>query len=123
MGNVTSIASSNSFKVKNLNDFKDGLKGFVGGEFETEMNYFYSDYKRRSKNALIEICADDFSKHLSRKDDDSVDINILEYIQKHILEGEQCTIHHVEYEHPGDMCIYKYIINSNRIEEIEILNQ
>lgn len=121
MGSVKYIANSNEFWVKNLNDFKDGLIGYVGGEWESDVAYIYSDYKRGSKKALIKMDSTDFSIDLHKKDDYDDQLDLLPYIQQHILEGEEAIIHLVEYEHPGDMSIIRYTVNSLSIDVEHIL--
>lgn len=115
MGNVYYIANSNDFWINNLNEFKEGLKGFSGGEFNSEVQYSYSDYKRKSKKALVNMSSDDFGVYLSRETGE--ELFLLEYIQKFIVEGETCIIHEVSYEHGSDMCITMYIITSENIKE------
>lgn len=119
MGNTTYIAKSNSFWIKNLIQFKEGLKGFVGGEFDTPVNYHYEDYKKRSKKALVSVSSGDFGTDLYNEETEQ-DLNFLNYIKEHILEGETCIIHLVSFEHPNDMSIEKYIITSESLE-IEVI--
>lgn len=59
MGNVSYLAHSNQFWINNLNEFKQELKGYVGGEWESEVAFNYTDFKRRSKNALISMSSSD----------------------------------------------------------------
>lgn len=121
MGSVKYIAHSNEFWVKNLNDFKEGLKGYVGGEWESPVRYNYTDYKRRSKKALIKMDSEDFTPEVHHKDDYDDQLDLLEYIKCHILEGEEAIIHWVSYEHPGDMSIFKYVITDLSVQQITIL--
>lgn len=120
MGNVTYIAKSNSFWVKNLNEFKEGLKGFVGGEFNTPVNYHYEDYKKRSKKALVSVSSSDFDTDLYNEKTEK-ELDFLDYIRNYIVEGETCIIHLVSYEHPNDMSIDKYTITSESVEREIIL--
>ena len=121
VGNTYYIGKSNSFWINNLPDFKNGLKGFVGGEHASPVQFNYEDYKRRSKKALINVSSGDFDTNLHHKDNDEIELDFLEYIQSFIIEGETCTIHLVTYEHAGDMSITKYIVTSNDISEVYIL--
>lgn len=122
MGNVTYIANSNYFWINNLPEFKEGIKGFVGGEHESDVSYFFSDYKKRSKKALMNMSSEDFSIHVYREDDNDIELNLLEFIKSFIVEGETCIIHEVAYEHAGDMCITKYEVTSTEIKETVILD-
>lgn len=123
MGHVKNVAKSTDFIVKNWHDFKDGLQGYVGGDGESPLNYSYFNTKRRSKNGTIHIHeSHDFSEFLYKQGNYDDCLNLLEYIQEHMLEGEECIIHHVSYEHPMDMCIYKYTINKHSILEETILD-
>lgn len=121
MGNVYKIARTNDFWVNNLNNFKEGLKGFVGGEFGSEIQYSYSEYKKRSNKALINMSSEDFSVGVWQQDNDDIELDLLDYIQEHIVDGEEVEIHLVEYEHASDMCITKFIITKNDINFVEIL--
>ena len=118
MGHVYEIAHSNDFIIKDLNKFKEGLEGFNGecGKFE----FTYSDYKRKSKNAQINVSSTHFDRWLENKD--GLEINIIEYIQQHIKDGEECIIHLVSYEQPINMSITKYVINNSHKEEIVIID-
>lgn len=122
MGSVKYIANSNEFWVNNLNDFKEGLEGYVGGEWESDVAYIYSDYKRRSKKALIKMDSTDFSIDLHKKDDYDDELDLLPYIQQHLALGSEAIIHLVEYEHPGDMSIIRYTVNHNNIKTEHILS-
>lgn len=121
MGNVTSIAKSNEFWIKNLNEFKEGLKGYIGGEYESPPSYQYSDYKKKSKRALISLNSEDFSLDYYKENNEDELLDFLEYIKLHILEDETCVIHLVTYEHSGDMEIFKYSVTSKSIQEEIIL--
>lgn len=122
MGNVHYVTKTNEFWIKNLNDFKEGLKGYVGGEHDSPVRFSYSDYKRRSKKALIDLNSEDFSVDIYPRDDYHKSMNFLEYIQQHLVEEEQAVIHLVAYEHAGDMCIYKYIVTPESIQSSTILD-
>lgn len=122
MGNVHCIAKTNDFWIKNLITFKEELKGYIGGENETPVSYNYEDYKRRSKKALMNMSSEDFSEQVYKNPKDNEGMNLLEFIQSHIVEGETCVIHLVSYEHANDMMITKYSITSHSIDEISILD-
>lgn len=121
MGSVNYIAHSNEFWVKNLNDFKEGLKDYVGGEWESPVRFQYNDYKRRSKKALIKMDSEDFTPEVHHKHDYENQLNLLEYIQQHIDVGQQAVIHLVEYEHAGDMSITRYMVTDFSIDVTKIL--
>ncbi|MEK4025416.1 hypothetical protein [Sporosarcina sp. FSL W7-1283] len=117
MGHIVEIARSNDFIVKNLHNFKEGLRGFRGefGEFQFD----YHGLKRRSKNAYVNVSSSHFEQWLENELEQEMDT--LEYIQKHIKEGEECVIHLISYEHPMDMSITKYNITDISIKEYTIL--
>lgn len=121
MGNVHYVARTNQFWIKNLNDFKEGLKGYIGGEHGTQIRFFYHDYKKRSKQALIDMNSEDFADLAWNHENSEHTLDILEYIKTHIVEGEECTIHLVSYEHAGDMSITKYVVSFENIQQQEIL--
>lgn len=121
MGTVYSIATSNSFKVKNLNEFRNGLKDYIGGHHETPLTFTWEGGSKKSNNVSITINSTDFSECLYNELEE--EINILKYIQEHLADSETATIHNVEYEHPSDMCIYKYIIRKDSIDNFTILEQ
>lgn len=123
MGNLHSIAKSNDFWVKNLNDFKEGLEGFVGGEEESEVEYSYSDYKKGSEKALINISSDCFISDLWHREnpDDIQDIDFLEYIQSHLVEGEEVILHWICYEYVNDMSINRLRVTPEHIENTFLL--
>lgn len=120
MGTYYSVANSNEFKIKNLGDFKEGLRGYLGGEHDAPFQFNYSDYKRKSKEAILTVSSDDFSQILIRNESR---IDTYEYIQDHIKEGEKCVIHLVEYEHGSDMEITRIEITSEVIAVVAILEQ
>lgn len=134
MGTVHSIATG-KFIAKNKNEFYEGLKGYVGGDFCDRPNFLWSGGSKKGNNVEIELVEYNFDTILWKgqtKNRDTGEVtpadyedrlDLLKYIQEHLVNGGEMIIHHVEYEHASNMCIYKYIITKNNIEKIEILNQ
>lgn len=118
MGFVHEITHSNDFIIKNLHEFKVGLEGFRGENGKFAFTYF--DFKKRSKNAVINVSSERFERWLENEQGSELDV--IEYIQQHIKDDEECIIHSVSYEHGSDMTISKYVITSNKTEEIKILD-
>lgn len=121
MAQERSIARTTDFWVKNLNDFKEGLKDYIGGDYDSPVRYHYSDYKRRSKKALINMSSEDFSTDAWKRDNLHERLDLLQYIQQHLADGEECIIHLVTYEHGSDMAISKYHISAESVSETSIL--
>lgn len=121
MGHVTSIAKTNYFWVNDFHAFKEGLKGFLVGDSESPIAFSYSEYKRRSKRALINMSAGEFETVGYHQDDANDVLDLLTYIQKHLVDGEECVIHEVCYEHASDMSITHYAITKEGIVTNEIL--
>lgn len=117
MGEVYELARSNDFIIKDLPKFKEGLKGFTGDGGMVDYNYF--DYKKRSKNAEINISSSRFDRYVENKLGEEIDV--FTYIQQHIKPEQECVLHVVSLEHASDMAITVYKINSNKIDENEIL--
>ena len=137
MGYVTSIARSNEFKINNFDSFKNGLKDFIGGDREEELNYHYSEVKRRSRNATIQISSESFDTLLLKleryteveEDGESIKkvrinyyetLELIPFIQEHLIENETCIIYHTEYEHAGDLEMYVHIITKYTYEQKDI---
>lgn len=121
MGTVHYIAKTNDVWIKNLIEFKEGLKGYICGDFGSPVQYYYSDYKKRSKKARINFSASDFTQHVWKKDDANDTLDFYQYIQQHLVEGEICTIHLVTFEHAHDLMIEKIEITNDAVIETVIL--
>lgn len=121
MGNVHTIAKTNDFWIKNITEFEEGLKGYVGGENEYGIGFTYLERSRRSKKALINMSCEDFSEEIWKDGDYNDRKNLLEYISEHLLDAsEKCIIYLVTYEHANDMEITHYRITDTGVSETAI---
>lgn len=120
LGHVTKVARGNDFKVKDLREFQEGLKGYLGYDTEQPLDYNYTDYKRRSKEAVINLSTVNFSECFYKEGEE--DIDLIKYIKNHVEDGSVCKLYVVEYEQGGDMEITRYRITSKEIIGLDMIS-
>lgn len=126
MGTYHEVATG-KFIAKNKKEFFDGLKGYVSGGLAEEPKLSWSGGTKKGNNVEIQLSDLSFTRMLwkpsEKEGQPDNELDLFQYIQKQLPDAEEAIIHLVSYEHPSDMCIYKYTINKNEIEEKVILEQ